>query len=317
MRVSEFFNEEYLREKYKGEGVGMWNLLKCYFRRAWVLLGFWGYDAVWLEKELFPFMPAWAEWVLCKIGKGYMVDYDDAVFHRYDQARRPWVRKFLGNKIDKVMRYAKVVFAGNSYLEQRARQAGAGKIVRLPTVIDARRYGQRARENTGPFRIGWIGSPSTLKYLNLIRPQLEQVCREYDAEVLLVNGNVKWKFEGPLRLIPWTEEGEVAAIQEMDIGLMPLPDTPWEQGKCAYKLIQYMACGLPVVASPVGMNLDVVEPGVNGFLAKDGEEWLEKLGNLIKDAELRKTMGQKGFELVQREFTLEGNFAKMRKVIGG
>jgi glycosyltransferase involved in cell wall biosynthesis len=205
-----------------------------------------------------------------------------------------------------------VVFVGNSYLEQRAQHAGAKKIVRLPTVIDTKKYGMKTWSTGGKVRIGWIGSPSTLKYLNLIRPELERICRDYDAEVLLVNGKVKWKFDGPMRLIPWTEEGEVAAIQEMDIGLMPLPDTPWEQGKCAYKLIQYMACGLPVIASPVGMNLDVVKEGVNGFLAKDGEAWLAALRTLVQDAVLRRKMGENGFALVQKEYTLEGNFRRMR-----
>lgn len=312
VKVSPFFNEQYLQERYKGEGLDTWNLLKCYFQRLWVLLGAWRYTHVWIEKELFPFVPAWAEWILAKVGKGYFVDYDDAVFHRYDQARRPWVRRIFSDKIDRVMRYAKVVFVGNSYLEQRARQAGAKKIVRLPTVIDTKKYGMKTWSDGGTVRIGWIGSPSTLKYLNLIRPELEQICREYDAEVLLVNGKVKWKFDGPMRLIPWTEEGEVAAIQEMDIGVMPLPDTPWEQGKCAYKLIQYMACGLPVIASPVGMNVDVVEEGVNGFLAKDGESWIAALRTLVRDAALRKRMGEYGFALVQKEYTLEGNFGRMR-----
>jgi glycosyltransferase involved in cell wall biosynthesis len=175
-----------------------------------------------------------------------------------------------------------------------------------------KRYCPKNWTDKKPLRIGWIGSPTTLKYMDLVRPQLEQMCKETDAEVLLVNGNISWDFDGPWSLVPWTEAGEVAAIQQMDIGLMPLPDTPWEQGKCAYKLIQYMACGLPVIASPVGMNVDVVEEGVNGFLAKDGAEWLEALRTLVRDAPLRRRMGERGFALVQKEYTVEGNFGKMR-----
>jgi glycosyltransferase involved in cell wall biosynthesis len=312
VKVFPFFNDKYLEEKYQGKRVDRWNLLKCYFKRLWVVLGAKAYHFVWLEKEVFPFLPAWTEWLLQKSGTVYFVDYDDAVFHRYDQSRSGLIRRFLGRKIDAVMRHARVVFVGNSYLEKRALHAGAKRVVRLPTVIDMKRYGPKNWTDKKPLRIGWIGSPTTLKYMDLVRPQLEQMCKETDAEVLLVNGNISWDFDGPWSLVPWTEAGEVAAIQQMDIGLMPLPDTPWEQGKCAYKLIQYMACGLPVIASPVGMNVDVVEEGVNGFLAKDGAEWLEALRTLVRDAPLRRRMGERGFALVQKEYTVEGNFGKMR-----
>jgi len=125
LRVAPFFNEAYLKEKYIGDGVDKVNVLACYLKRFWVLVGAWRYDIVWVEKELFPFVPAWAEWVVSGLGKGYVVDYDDAVFHRYDMARRPLVRKFLGNKIAKVMRYSNIVWAGNSYLAAMAKAAGA------------------------------------------------------------------------------------------------------------------------------------------------------------------------------------------------
>lgn len=313
VKVSPFFNEFYLKEKYKGQGVTKSNVLKCYLKRLLVLMGFWRYDLVWVEKELFPFLPAWAEWFLAKLGKGYVVDYDDAVFHRYDMARRPIVRKWLGKKIDGVMRHSNIVWAGNSYLATWATKAGAKKVVILPTVIDPNRYSLKDYTLSTPVVIGWIGSPTTLKYLNEIRPVLEKLSKELDVVIHVVGGNREWRFDGNLTLIQWTEEGEVAAIQGMDIGVMPLPDDPWEKGKCAYKLIQYMACGLPVVASPVGMNVDVVVDGENGFLAKTQEEWYGYLKMLILDGEMRREMGGKGFELVKEHYTIERNFEVIRR----
>lgn len=317
VEVSPFFNEFYLKEKYKGQGVTKSNVLKCYLNRFWVLMGFWRYDLVWVEKDLFPFLPAWAEWFLAKLGKGYVVDYDDAVFHRYDMARRQIVRKWLGKKIDGVMRHSNIVWAGNSYLANWATKAGAKKVVILPTVIDPNRYSIKDYTPSTPVVIGWIGSPTTLKYLNEIRPVLEKLSKELDVVIHVVGGNRDWKFDGNLKLIPWTEEGEVSAIQGMDIGVMPLPDDPWEKGKCAYKLIQYMACGLPVVASPVGMNVDVVVDGENGFLAKTQEEWYGYLKMLILDGEMRTEMGGKGFELVKEHYTIERNFEVIKRELSG
>lgn len=311
VRVVSFFNEDYLKDVYGRRRPSIWNVLGCYFRRLWVLMGVWRYDLVWVEKELFPYLPAWAEWLLAHLGPGYVVDYDDAVFHRYDFQGSYWVRKLLGRKIDRVMRRAKVVFVGNDYLAQRARNAGAKSVILLPTVIDPKRYSKKEAHPSGMVWIGWIGSPSTLKYVKAVRKELEQVCRESGVGLLLVNGHDGFSFQGELKMIPWTESGEVEAILQMDIGIMPLPDNEWERGKCAYKLIQYMACGLPVVASPVGMNKEVVRHGENGFLASGSEEWKEGLLTLIRDVGLRKKMGEKGFELVQERFTLRENFEVM------
>jgi glycosyltransferase involved in cell wall biosynthesis len=110
---------------------------------------------------------------------------------------------------------------------------------------------------------------------------------------------------GSLEILPWTEDSEVSLIQSMDIGLMPLPETPWTRGKCAYKLIQYMACGLPVVASPVGVNCEVVEHGVNGFLAATNEEWRSAVETLMSDADLRRRMGNAGRKKVEESYSLQ------------
>ncbi|EPR65619.1 Glycosyltransferase [Cyclobacterium qasimii M12-11B] len=267
-----------------------------------------------IEKEIFPYLPAFAEWFLSKVNR-YWVDYDDAVFHNYDQKDNFMVNLLMPKKIDHVMKMADMVIAGNTYLKTRAELAGARKIEVFPTVIDPIKYKARNSVESKIITIGWIGSPSTLKYLDPMVPILNWLHEHYSIKFLLVNGTSKIKFKGDLESIIWTEEGEVDAILKMDIGIMPLPDNPWERGKCAYKLIQYMACGLPVVASPIGMNNDVVIHGENGFLANSNEEWISALGKLIQDPKLRKGFGEAGRKKVLKEFTLEGNFERYKKLV--
>jgi len=316
VEISSFFNEAYLKRFYQGKKHHPLNVLGCYFRRFWILLGVGKYDLIWIEKEAFPFLPSYAEWLLAKSGKGYFVDYDDAVFHNYDQHSGWLVRTWMGDKIDWVMRNARLVFVGNAYLKERAFKSGAKEVVSLPTVIDPSRYRMKAYgESSQRVKVGWIGSPTTLKYLLSLRPVFEKLREQLDFELLIVNAKPFGELDlaCPVRMIPWSEETEVESILSMDIGLMPLPDDKWERGKCAYKLIQYMACGLPVVASPVGMNVEVVQVGVNGFLASSEEEWVESLRRLISDAEMRRKFGQQGFKIVQERYTLQRNFELLQE----
>lgn len=312
--ISPFFSTAYLDFIYSDKRPEYLHVLACYWRRFWVLLTAGSYGVVCIEKELFPYLPAFPEWLLSRF-KGYWVDYDDAVFHNYDLGKYGMASRLMPNKIDQVMKWASAVSVGNDYLMERARLAGAKKVIRLPTVIDPGRYKKKVHQASDTVTIGWIGSPSTLKYLDALLPVLESLSMELGIVLLLINGKKRPAFKGKVQIIPWTEEGEAEALLQMDIGMMPLPDTPWERGKCAYKLIQYMACGLPVVASPVGMNKEVVTHGVNGFLAQTEAEWIDALGQLIRDWTLRKAFGEKGHQLVRKKYTLQQNFEKMQTLL--
>jgi glycosyltransferase involved in cell wall biosynthesis len=245
------------------------------------------YDLVWIEKELFPWIPAWAEVFLSKIGIPYVVDYDDAVFHKYDLNKSRMVRGLLGNKIKSVMRNAQAVIVGNPYLAEYARQAGAKRVEIIPSVVDQSKYISRSDgsldKNGGVFKIGWIGTPSTVWYLNLIEEALREVAKKHLIELVVVGGG-NIKIQGVnITSIPWSESSEVANIQEFHIGVMPIPDSPYEMGKCGYKLIQYMACGIPAVASPVGVNSIIIRNGISGFLANTTKEWVDAIELLLTD----------------------------------
>lgn len=289
-----------------GKRISLVNVFSCYLKRFRVLFSLYQYERIVIEKELFPFLPSWAEYILNRTGQKYVVDYDDAVFHNYDLHSSFFVRLLLKNKIDNIMRYSHKVLAGNSYLADRARKAGASKVIIVPTVVDSNRYFQAYSTKPGcPVKVGWIGSPTTLKYLKGLLPVFEKLQKKYSFELVIIGGGTSIGFSGKETLVAWSEEGEVKEIQQLDIGIMPLTDSPWERGKCGYKLIQYMACGLPVVGSPVGVNKDLISEGGNGFLSSSENEWEMYLGKLISNQNLRIQMGQEGVKRVKDHYTLQ------------
>jgi len=305
IEVAPLFGDDYINDLYSGKGKRPTVVLRAYFRRIKDLLRFRHFNLVWIEKELFPFLPAWGESLVNAFGIPYVVDYDDAIFHNYDLHPNKLVRFLLRNKINNIMKQAAVVVVGNSYLGERAYHAGAKRIELIPTVVDIKRYRVIPKLDRSPFTIGWIGSPGTSKYIHLIKPALSDVCKNGNAKVLLVGAGSIMLNDVPVEVKPWAEESEVEDIQTFDVGVMPLPDEPWERGKCGYKLIQYMACGKPVVASPVGVNQEIVDHGINGFLARDVAEWVAALKQLRDNASLKQEMGYAGRRKVEEQYCIQ------------
>jgi glycosyltransferase involved in cell wall biosynthesis len=152
--------------------------------------------------------------------------------------------------------------------------------------------------------VGWIGQRATASFLAPYAPLFERLSSDGLARFAAIGIDAQ-ALGLPMASIPWTEQTEVASIAGFDIGIMPLLDGSFERGKCGYKLIQYMACGLPVVASPVGVNRQIVEHGVNGFLAETPEQWEQALQTLLADADLRQRMGQAGRQKVERQYCIQ------------
>ncbi|MGX2039502.1 glycosyltransferase family 4 protein [Methylocaldum sp. MU1018] len=315
--VDPFFKDAYLERFYAGRGKPLRYLLDGYGRRIVSLSGLRAFDLVWIQAEAFPWLPAWVETVMEKTGIPYVVDYDDAIFHRYDRHANPVIRKILGDKIDRVMRHSKAVIAGSEYLAERATQAGAARVELIPTSIDLNRYPQHPAEPGAVFTVGWIGSPTTAQYLRSLNEVFAAIARDHPIRVKVVGAGTSHvqpaDFEIEYR--DWSERTEVDDILSFDVGIMPLSDTPWERGKCGYKLIQYMGCYKPVIASPVGANLRIVEHGVNGFLASAESEWKAALLELLHDPGLRARLGQAGRAAVEREYCTDVNGPKLAKIL--
>lgn len=295
--VQPLLDDDYVRSLYGGPPFGARRLLTSYARRFGALRRRMRYDLVWLEKEALPWLPAWVEIARLE-GLPYVVDYDDAWFHRYQSH---WLSPLLGHKIDAVMRVAHTVVAGNDFLARHARLAGARHVEIVPSAIDLDRYRDLAAAPAGePMRVGWIGIPLNAHYLSIVAPALRAV---EGIKLHVVGGAVPAELSGvPAESFPWTEDTEIERIAAFDVGIMPLDDTLWERGKCAYKLIQVMAAGKPVIASPVGANRQVVQHGVNGFLADTTDEWADALRKLA-DPELRRRMGEEARKTVAEGYS--------------
>lgn len=301
VEIAPFFDDEYLRALYAGKPAPVLSVLAAYAQRLGKILRAARHDLIWIEKQLLPWLPAFLEPLL---PRPYVVDYDDAVFHRYDQHPNPLIRLALGGSIDQVMRYARLVIAGNEYLSARALQAGAPRVEILPSVVDAERYAPAPPDSParGAFTLGWIGQPVTAVFLRQIQPALQAARRQTEIRLKVVGARLP---DLEADFLPWTEAGEVAAVQQFDAGIMPLPDAPFERGKCGYKLIQYMACGLPVIASPVGANAQIVKPGITGFLAETPAEWTNSILALAHSAALRREMGRAGRARFEQGYSLQ------------
>jgi len=290
-------------------------VFRGYILRAFLLTRVRSFDLVIIEKELFPFVPPIAERMLRLLGVRYVVDYDDALFHRYDCHDNWFIRFFLGKKIDTIMRLADCVIAGNNYLAKRAYTAGATNVEIIPTVVDCERYQPKPKLSSTKMIVGWIGTPQTSHYLIPLLPVFEAVKNEIPVRFVAI-GAKEEDFSGTsVEVWSWREELEVELIQKLDIGIMPLPDSFWEQGKCGYKLIQYMACGLPLIASPVGVNKEIVSPGKNGLLADSSCEWYEGLRSLLlMDKQILNEEGQYGRRLVVSWYSLRAQAPRMVEI---
>lgn len=315
VNAAPLFDDAYLQALYHGGRRPISTLWRGYVRRIRQLLGAGGYDLLWLEKEVLPWLPYALEKSMLPASVPYVVDFDDAVFHRYDLHRSAIVRRVLGTKLGRIMARAQAVVAGSHYLAAYARDAGARRVELLPTAVDLEHYPVRAVQPAGR-RIGWIGTPLTARqYLPIVYPALLRLARERDY-TLVVIGAGEINLAGlRVECHEWSAETEAGLIGTLDMGIMPLNDGPWERGKCGYKLIQYMACAVPVVASDVGENPYIVHHGEHGFLARSEADWVEALGSLLDDPQRARAMGLAGRRRVEAQYSTRATAPRLLDIL--
>jgi glycosyltransferase involved in cell wall biosynthesis len=312
---SPLFSEKYLYKLYSNNSRKL-EIFKGYINRLIKLSQISKYNKIVIEKELFPYLPPIFEKWLKRKNICYVVDYDDAIFHNYDQSANPLIRKILGRKIETVMKNANIVTVGNIYLAEYASNAGAKNIEIIPTVIDLERYQVKKHRNDNIVVFGWIGTKTTfekhlLPYMHLIHNTIEK----FNVEFHVVGIDRNNELNGKVKYISWSEDTEVQSILDFDVGIMPLTNSLWEKGKCAYKLIQYMGCGIPVIASDVGMNKEVVQNQINGFVVNSDAEWLKAFSLLASNYELRKKMGYNGRKLVEEKYCIQKTSGYLIKLL--
>ena len=312
LQIRHLLGDDYLRARFSGSKLPITAMLKMGLARFEDLWHQNDYDAVMLQCELIPLMPGWLECAL--IRKPYIYDFDDAFYLKYRSHRMPLASTLLGEKFDIAMAGASAVTAGNHVLANYARQHNAN-INYLPTVVDTTRYlPQTASRGSPVFTVGWIGSPSTAPYLSELIAPLSVMGQESTVKFIVIGGKAPKIPNVSVVEIDWHEHTELDLINSFDVGIMPLPDDDWARGKCAFKLIQYMACALPVIASPVGANVDVVNAEC-GLLASTSQEWLDALRQLRDQPTTRAKMGEAGRERVVQHYSLHQNLPVLAGVI--
>jgi glycosyltransferase involved in cell wall biosynthesis len=303
--VMPLLGNAYLERTFAGRPASRFQIARSYLDRLRLVTTRRDHAALWLQYELFPYLPGAIERLAFLSRRPVIYDFDDATFHQYDTHPNPLIRRLLGRKLEPLLCGTSLAICGNAYLEAYARRFCPRTEI-VPTVVDTDVFSPApAGRGDGPVTIGWIGSPSTWAYVVPYVPLLQEIAEACDLTIRVVGAGPQRNVPPRFVFLDWSEAAEVEMIRGVDIGIMPLPDEPWARGKCGYKLIQYMACGLPVVASPVGVNAEIVEEGVNGFLARDMADWAAALRRLVSDPALRAAMGQEGRAKIEREYSLQ------------
>jgi glycosyltransferase involved in cell wall biosynthesis len=264
-------------------------------------------DVLLVHREAFPFGWPIALRAIRAFPGAVVYDYDDAMFLP-QRAGRFFAHLERLDTPAQVMTRSDLVLAGNAWLADYARRH-TPHVVELPTCVDPSRFApiERPERPDGP-RVGWIGSRPTSKYLAALVPALNALAADHPFTFRVVGSPSRLEdLTAPATYAPWALDREIAEFQACDIGVYPMWNDDFALGKCGFKAIQFMACGVPVVAAAVGANRDIVQDGVNGFLASTDAEWAEKLGWLLSDAALREKLGQAGRRTVLEKYSIEAN----------
>lgn len=291
---------------FKKEGV---DLSIHFYKRKWLdkqkfynTLG--QYDIFYIHRRLFPPMEFW---YIRKKAKKIIYDFDDALMYRSSGSKNPYSFSRRA-RFAYMMKRVDFVIAGNQFLKSEVLPYNPNMEV-IPTSIDLSRY--TCKEDfhpKEPVTIGWLGSSSTLKYLRPLLRTFEKIYERYPKfRLKIVCDQFLDSERVPIIKKQWSSEEEESDLKSFDIGVMPLSNDLWSKGKCGLKILQYQSVGIPVVCTPVGINRDMVEDGVNGFWAKNEREWEERLLKLIKEEEVRREIGLQGRKTVERAYSLEVN----------
>ena len=262
------------------------------------------FDVIYIDREIFDTPSCAFELQFKKRSPCLVLDVDDAVFLRYPE------------KFDKLVAMSDLLVAGNSMLRERFQNVHPHILI-MPTCIDLDEYRVSDQKpiNSPPI-VGWMGTTTNLSYLKIVATALRKLATLCDFELRLVAGEDHPLKEIDLsgvkiRFIPWNPRTEVAEMAKFDVGIMPLRDDEWSKYKCGLKLLQYMSLGIPGVASPVGVNAEIIDTGVNGFLSSDDETWVAALHTLVTDAALRRSMGQAARKTVEERYSLDVNVPRL------
>lgn len=267
------------------------------------------YEAVVIQRELLPGPHLFMERVLRAFSTLLILDVDDALYAAPSWVSEPTEVRWRAEKFGQLAQMVDIVVAGNADLGSWA-TAHNPHVEIIPTAFPAFQDDRAQRRTNSVPIIGWIGTWGNLYYLTTLRGALKRLACQRDFELRIVcdrpRDRTLLQFDGVnVRFVRWRSRTAHKELCHFDIGLMPLTDDPWARGKCGFKILQYMAAGVPVVASPVGMNTEIVDHGSTGFLAANESEWVQHLQTLLDSPALRASFGAAGRRRIIERYSVE------------
>lgn len=318
--IEPFFTEKAYVALYQNGNIGpkIRAITESYLRRLSLLLHAAPFDFIFIHREATPIGPPLIEWWLAKVlNKKIIYDFDDAIWltDKRDETR---VEKILRwrSKVKSICQWSYRISCGNNYLASFARRYNANVSI-IPTTVDTvhlHRTSTSSKVENRKVTIGWTGSHSTLKYLQVIVPVLKSLEAKYPyVETLVIADRNPTLPLQNFTFRSWNKESEMHDLSGIDIGIMPLPDDDWTKGKCGFKALQYMALEIPAVVSAVGVNAEIIDND-QGYLCNTPEDWFLCLEKLILDPDLRKRMGKRGRQKVIERYSADANTETFRSL---
>jgi glycosyltransferase involved in cell wall biosynthesis len=309
--VSSLMELGYVEGLNKNKRSKTFQLISLYLARFYFLLKVRNYDFVFIQKELFPYFPSLFEHLLKITNTKYIVDYDDAIFHVYDENNNGFVRYFLKKKIANVIAHSKYTITGSPYLTNYAKSFNK-YVEEIPTSIDIDKYPITKSSLDSNFVIGWIGSKTTSKHILSIIEALRLFSNSHKCIIRLIgfDKSLLIHFDNmPVEVVTWSEKEEVNTIKTFSVGIMPLNDTPFERGKCGFKLVQYMACCIPTISTPLEANVKINRDSQNLF-ANNTSEWNTALESVYNNRAEYANIGMKNRNIVEKYYCIQANIDK-------
>lgn len=311
-KVTPLFGDWYLESLWaqKQTIFFYFKIIKAYLKRLKIIFSLPSASLIYIGAELLPYVPFGIEYFLRIKKIKYIVEFDDAIFHNYDQSNSTLIKNLLSSKTNKVLTHASYIITGCQYLTDFCKKKNSN-IIEIPTCIDKRKYSSpKLKANNNEFVIGWIGSPTQSKQILKIIPSLKKLNQVHDFKLNLIgfDRSLEIRLEGlPYHIIDWNDATEIDEMRKFSVGIMPLEETPFNNGKCAFKLVQYMAIGIPTISTPLQSNININKNSGNLF-ATNIKEWYECFQKVILNRKSFEEVGKKNKEIALNKYSIQANY---------
>ena len=318
IEIHPFLNDKTWKKLYKQDSFygKAFGILGSLWRRFILMFRLISADYIFIHREAAMIGPPIFEWIIAKVlRKKYIFDFDDAIWlPNYSESNAKFHRLKAYWKTKWIIKWAGNVTAGNEYLKKYAKKYNQNVQI-IPTTIDlVHVHNINTNYNSEQINIGWTGTHTTMEYLNELVPILKDLEKTYDFSFTVISNKApEFKLKS-LRFVKWNKKTEIEDLAKLNIGVMPLIDNQWAEGKCGFKGLQYMALGIPAILSPVGVNTSIIQNGVNGFLCSTAEEWKTQLIALFESKELRQKIGSEGRKTVVDRYSVQANLPHYKQL---